>query len=291
MRCLILIAAAALLANAPAAQGSMITIDASSSSVTSHILNGDGSMSLSLTNSTLSIPISTSVSISDEGVPPTSSATTINFSNTPEQTVLGFGFNHLRTGAVGQRAQSFGALTFTATSNAAFTLSGFYNLTGMNEIAFQVNLDDNGIAGGGEPLPPKEKGEPGVPSPLSIQHYHASDDTLNEHFELGGPTGDGLLKKLAVKVGTTNDLTGILLAGHTYSFSFNAYILSNNWDETKQGILYTGDAGASAVGGLTLTIDQVTSTPEPASFALLGFASLCGVGLRLRRRSASSNAA
>lgn len=270
MRCLILIAAAALLAPVPAAQGSLITI--SNSSVGSEV--GDSSNSIyEYLDSTDVVPTDTNITLSSNS--DTSSLTSLSFLNSDTQSIIDFDYEHSRGGALGLYAGSYAGITFTPTSDAVFTLSGNYTLAGDNQVQYVVHLTDGG----------KVKGTPGS-LPVNVLHNFLSFNTPGEVFTLGDTDFGDSPKKPAVKGGGSPLLTGYLTAGRNYSFSFSAYIASYNPD-----LEFAGDDGATAAGYLTLTIDQVTSTPEPASFALLGLASLCGVGLRFRRRSASSNAA
>ncbi len=91
-------------------------------------------------------------------------------------------------------------------------------------------------------------------------------------------------------------LTGILQAGYVYGFRTHTYARSfgpnspppyNTFDK------FDADGYSYGYGQTTLTLsslDAVTSTPEPTSMALLGLASLGGIGLRLRRTRKTQDA-
>jgi hypothetical protein len=86
-------------------------------------------------------------------------------------------------------------------------------------------------------------------------NYQGSQATLNESFVLGGTRGDA-------GYSLSGSLTGDLIAGHTYRWSFEAYNAN-----------FSADGGASATGNFTLKIGGGANLPDGGTtLALLGFA-------------------
>lgn len=187
-------------------------------------------------------------------------------------TTFQFDFDHHRSGAFGEgaNASSFIQMFFTASENALYTASGFYQLTtGTNAVSYRAILTDQTNGAG------------------LFDSLQTSDQTPGEQFVLGGAGGD--LDPLNGVNYFTGSLHGELIAGHQYVLETSAAIQTFNYTDNYN----VGDAGASANGALTLVIDPnlqpppqpPVGTPEPASMALFGMGALGLIALRRRRGS------
>jgi hypothetical protein len=139
------------------------------------------------------------------------------------QTVLSLGMHHQRTGAFGSAAHILvEPLSFTANSNEPYQLTGYYNTTDVESsgrVSMTATLRDATL------------------DLYLFTNAQVSRSTNNEQFILGGVGGDfhNILE------GSRSEY---LVAGHNYELSSNNIIESN--PDT--------DAGASALGNITLTI-------------------------------------
>lgn len=258
MRTFLNLGLAALIGNfAASAQAGLITIDYSNVQSNAR----DSSVGArTVVNSSTAIPTITTIMATIGG---SSSITDIAYNELGGQSIIDFDFTHTRAGAASSYAQTFeSVLGFTANANTTYALGGFYNMAGEHRVYFESYLYDFST------------------HTYLFTNLQESSDTRNEAFVLGQAGGD-------YSNGVGGSLTGNLTLGHTYHLFFNAFI-----DARVHGVGGVSDDGASAVGNLTLTIGEATTAvPEPASFALLGLASLGGLGLRLRRRSLAGGAA
>lgn len=194
------------------------------------------------------IPTHTAVNVTD-GI--SHSNNNIDWDVIAGQTVFSFDIDHRRTGeaasTVWTRSET---LKFTVDTDQPYEASGFYNVTnldtsGTGVVQMQASLSDS------------TGSEPGFNS------GQLSGNTHNEQFVLGGLGGDD-------SGGSSfgGSLTGNLIAGHVYEFSFNYMIAT----------IPNIDAGATALGNITLKIG--TAVPEPSTLLLLSIGAISLLGRR-----------
>jgi hypothetical protein len=182
------------------------------------------------------------------------SKNTIDWSVNGAQTILSFDMDHMRVGAAGSYAQTYGSwLTFTANNNEPYELSGYYNVTDVGTsgyVSLFTHLHD-------------------VTANADLffnQQY--SLNTINEQFVVDDTDGDNYNSLIGSP-------TGNLIAGHDYELYF-------------EGLVYAypdADAGASALGNFTLTIGIANDTvPEPLSLLVWSGLFLGAVAARARVR-------
>jgi hypothetical protein len=142
------------------------------------------------------------------------------------QSSFDYEFDHVRPTSQSSYVESYGYSQFTVDQDTPYAVSGNYNLTGSEGVYFFAYLWDSSTGD-------------------KLYDYHYSNDTANATFTLGSPVD-------SENYYSVGSLTGLLEAGHTYGFSYTAFIQANT----------TGDTTASAVGSISLAFGSV---PEPST--------------------------
>jgi hypothetical protein len=170
------------------------------------------------------------------------------------QTTLSNRLDQKRNGVFTSLAQAYeSAMTFTVSANTGYALTGqlkVHDVTKAGRDYLNASLLD--VTTGA----------------LLAYSYQESVGTVDDTFTLGGSGGD--LGNLF-----SGSLNGMLLAGHSYIWSWNAFTQA----------FPDSDGGASATGELTLRIGDALlngTLPEPGSLALVLLAG--GVGAAAQRR-------
>lgn len=195
------------------------------------VADGTGEASDSITDATL--PVMTSLDVAQGG---THSNNGLDWTTSGGQTTLSFEVDHLRVGETSAQTRTFVDFPFSVDADTSYEATGFYNVAdnGANDngqVEFHVRLSTIGTD---EDI---------------FDNYLISNATHDEQFTLGSLGGD----QLDIFVGST---TGILVPG-SYRLFIDMSILSNA----------NGDAGASALGNITLTLGS--AIPEPASILIV----------------------
>jgi hypothetical protein len=190
--------------------------------------------------------------------------TQVTFTQSGSAAELKFDIAHNRSGAitsrgVGDKAQSQQVgLVFSVDVLTRYELSGYYNVTG--------NVPS---------WPPGYGRITGLTFSLSelfgstlFEQAELWAYTPNVHATVGVAGGD-----TSVPAALNGSLTGILLPGKKYIWSWNAYTYANN--------LFGGDAGASALGRMSLR--TTAAVPEPSSLLIISSGVVCFAALRFRR--------
>lgn len=174
----------------------------------------------------------------------------IDYSVSGGQTTLSNVLDQMRGGAIGGYAQGYEAfMWFTVDADTTYTLSGAYNVRDSSTagVVFLYSyLYDY------------------TTNVYLAESYQHSDSTVNESFTLGGLGGDYYNY-------SSGSLSGSLLAGHLYSWHWNAAMQAYP----------DSDGGASATGSVVLKIGDL---PEPGSLALVLLAGGIGAVASSRRR-------
>jgi hypothetical protein len=159
-------------------------------------------------------------------------------------------FTHDRPVSSGSLARSAGYYYFTVTDTSVYTISGTYAMTGPGAIALEAILYD-------------ETGSYTVVD--SYQHSIAATDEL---FTLGLTEGNSENRLLG-------SLTGTLEPGHSYRFSYIAFIDS-----------FPASPNATAAGNVSISFGN-SAVPEPCTLAIWSMFGAVGMaGGWLRRRKA-----
>ena len=205
----------------------------------------DGSGEIDLDNLTpAALPYSDS-SISIDGA--NSAESFYIFDNTGFDITL----DHSRSAGPFKVAESVGGIIFSVDENVNYVASGSYTVVDSvvgRRVLFNASIFDF------------------TDSSELFKSDQLSVTTSNESFTLGESGGD-------ISNVDTGSLTGTLLAGHDYIFSYQAFILSG-----------ATTSSATATGSFNLSFSQVI--PEPSAALLFG-SGFAVVGLASRRRSAS----
>lgn len=230
----------------------VVTISSSTISARAHYAPVGGGAASAAYSGT-SIPTTYSL---DAVQGPSQSLNDIVWTTDGSQTVLSIGMEHDRTGEAYVSHSSFAytssedpwdgvglPLTFKVSEDTTYSLSGTYKVTDVGDEGRDVfqfaRLHDN---------------------TASVNLYNSSQSSTNVHnqqFDLGGA-----------------GLTGTLLAGHEYAWSFRASIAPGG-----------GDLGASAEGNFTLTIGQPSAAvPEASCVLVWSLLSLAVTGYGCYRR-------
>jgi hypothetical protein len=146
-------------------------------------------------------------------------------------TLFTTGLDHVRVGSAGAFAQTIASLSFTVTTDVFYSIDGFYDVTHAGTadlVGFSTQLFDANV---------------GTNLLVSSQ---VSNATAAESFVVGGTGGD-FANTLAGSV------TGLLEAGKTYTWSFNAFVQG-------QG---AADDGAVASGFLSLSLSTDPPVVDP----------------------------
>jgi hypothetical protein len=194
-----------------------------------------------------SIPSSTSLNASDG---PSSSQNYIDWTTNGSQTILSWDMEHKRIGQLNSTAETYeGGLYFSSDADTTYDLSGYYVVT-------DAATSSSGWVGQIVQL------YDFTANIYLFANHQDSRSTHDESFTLGGLSGD-YSNSLA------GSLTGNLLAGHNYQLYFDIRTLA----------IPDGDAGASALGNLTLKIGEApAAVPEPLSAIVWGcLVALCAV--------------
>jgi len=148
----------------------------------------------------------------------------------------------LTTGCCDEAGSGFSALTFTADVDTNYSVSGFFD--SLSSIATETilsaslfDITDNIFL---------------------LNEYSESRSTVNESFVLDGISEGDYTNQLV------GSLTGNLIAGHDYQYSFVTKIKSlNQFAQETESI-------ASGTGNVTLSIGTPTVVPIPAAIWLFG---------------------
>ncbi len=142
-------------------------------------------------------------------------------------------------------------MEFTVNTNSSYSISGFYDITGLAESKFLVGLADI------------------TDSILLFRENSVSRNTVDESHNLGDVTDGDFANEL------DGLLTGNLIAGHDYVLSFDSFINAHDGLNEYESI-------ASASGNVTLSI---TAVPLPAAVWLFGSGLIGLIGVARRKKA------
>lgn len=193
-----------------------------------------------------------------------SNTTGINYSGDTSSAVLSVDvLNNINNNVNGYGccdiAQSYSTLYFTADVNTGYSISGFYDTLSSSGTGTFLDVYLQDITTGS----------------MLFREMSYSQNIINESFVLDG-VAEGNYS--SILLGT---LTGNLIAGNSYRFSFNSYIQAYSGGETT--------SVASANGNVTLGIERPIATSEPSLLALMAIGLLAMVVVRKRVEKSSEN--
>jgi len=245
LRMIAMVAPVALLAIGSPAQAG-ITVN--SWALTTYTDNGFNSGPAAfVTESAVSLPFALTRNVTQAPAPDTTSQTVYNFTVAGDDVTFDFDFNQTRNGKSGSDSESFGNLTFVVGScDMAYNISGNYSISNSTSnatrwVQLNAEIKDN------------------TTNTVIFRSKEFSQQTANESFTLGGPVNEG--DQPASFIG---NLTGTLIAGHSYTFSYSVFTFAD---------INTTDAVGT--GGMTLAITgasnpPVIGTPPASATACLG---------------------
>lgn len=180
----------------------------------------------------------------------TRNTTVYNFVENGSRTDLVFTFDHVRGPSPGSFVFNWQYVEFTAPTAMRYEVSGFYGMTGDQQINLDVGITDI-----------TDRPFVGL-----FQNIQTSYDTPNQTFTVGQTEGD-IVNFLH------GSPTGTLIGGRSYVFFAQMSIEDD----------FLVGSPATAQGEIRLSLGH--AVPEPTSLALLGAGSLglIGYGFRLRK--------
>jgi hypothetical protein len=231
-------------------------ISVTGSNVTTRASDDTGSI-VEVTSTSTTIPTSETLTITEGN---SSSTTVISYSGNANSTTFSWdaeisidNSGGLSTPACCDFADSFNDfLFFTADVDATYSISGFYDHSGPvgTTVFFEAWLFDSGT--------------------YLFRDVSESRSTANEYFVLGD-VGDGDYSNTNV-----GELTGNLIAGHSYTFFYQSWIQALDADDLETEV--------SAIGNSNVTLD-ISAIPVPASVFLFssGFLGLIGFSRGIKK--------
>lgn len=233
-------------------------ISVTGSNVTTRASDDTGSI-VEVTSTSTTIPTSETLTITEGN---SSSTTAISYSGNANSTTFSWdaeisidNTGGLSTASCCDFADSFNDfLFFTADVDATYSISGFYDHSGPagTTVFFEAWLFDSGT--------------------YLFRDVSESRSTANESFVLGD-IGDGDYSNTNV-----GELTGSLIAGHSYTFFYQSWIQALDADDLETEV--------SAIGNINVTLN-VSTVPPPASVFLFssGLLGLMGVSRGIKRNA------
>ena len=223
--------------------------------VVSKVYNGSVSKDNTFTGTTIPALIELEATLS----PGYYSKTQVDYTDSGSEVTFETSFNHKRFGYPEGYSQSRGILQFTVASDTTYELSGNYNV-------------DHGRGVSGRTVLRSYLGD-ATGSTYWVNSEQESKSTGNESFVLGGSGGDEFNY-------FSGSLSGALVPGQTYEFSFEALTEAHHPDD---------DTGATASGMVTLKIgggapeEDDRAVPDSGATAVLMGLALLGLAAARRR--------
>ena len=188
-----------------------------------------------------SLPLDVSESVSDHGA---SNLTTYDFNDsgftiTVDHTRVDYGNSHTQS-------HQINPIVFTIEEDSPYTLSGFYNLAGLDSVLLYAKLTDT------------------TSSQVLFNNQQRSNNTPGDHLVLGELSGDVTASSSSWLSG---DLMGTLTGGHTFELEYHFFIMHRGSNQP-----------ADADGQIRLHI-----VPEPATLSLLALGAVAVLRRRRKR--------